>query len=229
MISRFCKSHILVFPPNFVARTNLMLQKLTLPLNKDYVLSSAANPATTPCLCIISYHTAIASMMLLTLPYRCLHCNSLTSVAAATATTTNKKHLKYLSLLLEQVLHHTHMFFEIDELNSRQRFCEYVCNPRLCGNILSLDRSMLYTIFDEMTPNIYVFQPVMTHWILRKLNATMIIIVYIGRIHPLPEQAYQQLLKPDSFTHGCACFHILCFCRAQCYSLLLPTTPRNHH
>lgn len=49
-------SCILASPPNFVSRKHPMLQKLTLPLSEDCVLSSVAHFATTPCLYITSYH-----------------------------------------------------------------------------------------------------------------------------------------------------------------------------
>ena len=50
------KSCVLASPQGFETRTPLMLQKLTLPLSEEGVLSSAAHTATTPYLCTTLYH-----------------------------------------------------------------------------------------------------------------------------------------------------------------------------
>lgn len=56
----------------------------------------------------------------------------------------------------------------------------------------------------------------------------MIITVNTSHSHFLPEQTHQQFAKPYDFVRSYDNCHILCFCWAQCYWLLLPTTPRDH-
>ena len=56
-------SCILASPPNFVARTHPMLQKLTLSLSKEHVLVLLP-PVATSCLCIISCHAVDVWLLL---------------------------------------------------------------------------------------------------------------------------------------------------------------------
>ena len=54
---------------------------------------------------------------------------------------------------------------------------ENVCNLLINANILKLNCPSINPISNEVVFDLYVFRPVMKHWILREFDATLIVAV----------------------------------------------------
>ena len=152
----------------------LMPQKSTLPLSEEGV----------PTICLL--HAALLlkhplrcwslgaapHLLRYCLLYCCLwhyHCH------CRICTTAPSKYWPYPFLLLEWILHHPHLLFEIEKLILPQSFCEDVCHLFPCWSVLHLNSSTLYTVPDEVTPDINMLQPIMKHGIFKELDPTLII------------------------------------------------------
>ena len=102
-----------------------------------------------------------------------------------------------LPLTEEVVLHHTQLVSEMNKLVSSKRLHRDIYNLLIRRNVLQCHSSSLNIITDEMVPDLNVLRPVMKHWILRELNATMIVAVDHRRPKLLIKQIYQKLAKPQ--------------------------------
>ena len=73
--------------------------------------------------------------------------------------------------------------------------------------------------------NVLLLRPVMEDWILRELNANLIVAVNHHRSKFFIKQIYQQIVKPQSFATSLIGCHVLSLGRTQSKGLLLPTKP----
>ena len=151
-----------------------MLQKSTLPLSEEGV----------PTICLL--HVALIlkhplrhwtleaaphlqrCCLLYCCPWYChYHC--------CIYTTTPSESGSYPFLLLEWILDHPHLLSEVDKLSLPQSFRENVCHLFSCWSVMQLNSSTLYTVPDEVTPDVNMFRLIMKHKIFRELDATLII------------------------------------------------------
>ena len=101
-----------------------------------------------------------------------------------------------LPLTKEVVLHHYHLVSEMNMFPSSQRLRENVNHLLLSRYVLQLNNSPLNIISEEVISDLYVFRPIMKHWILREPDATLIVTVNDCRPQLLIKQVYHQLAKP---------------------------------
>ena len=103
-----------------------------------------------------------------------------------------------------------------------------ISNLVISRYILQLHCSSLNPITDEVIPDLNVLWPIVKHWIIIELNATLIIAINDSRSKMSTKQPHQQLAKPNSLTTSLTCYHVLRLCRAQRRWLLLPAEPGNN-
>ena len=125
----------------------------------------------------------------------------------------------------ESVFHHSHLVSEMNMLPSSQRIRENICYLLISRNVLQLYNSSLNIVFDEVVFDLNVFRPVMKHWILRELDATMIIIVNDSRPQLLTILINHELAKPQGLATSLTGCHVLSLCRTQRNEILLSTEP----
>jgi hypothetical protein len=83
------------------------------------------------------------------------------------------------------ILHHAKLVSKVYKLLPRQRFGENVHNFIICGYVLELYCSLLYHVSDEVIFDLNVRRPVMKYRIVQKLDTTLIITMYQGRLYLL--------------------------------------------
>ena len=86
-------------------------------------------------------------------------------------------------LLLKWVLYHPHLFPKVVKLCPSKGLGEDVCHLFSCSSVAQLYSSLLDTVPDKVTLDINVLQPIMKHWILKDLDATLIIEHDLSRLH----------------------------------------------
>jgi len=70
----------------------------------------------------------------------------------------------------------------VHKLQSGQRLGENINNLLVGPDVLELHCSSLYNVSDVMIFDLYVLRPVMEYWILRKLDAALVITMDHGRL-----------------------------------------------
>ena len=76
-------------------------------------------------------------------------------------------HFLTLPLNEEGIRWQPQLIFELHKTLLAKCLSEYVCHLLICLNVLQPNGSSLYTVSQEVVPNVYVFTLVMEHWILR--------------------------------------------------------------
>ena len=87
-------------------------------------------------------------------------------------------------LLLKWILYHPHLLPEINKLSTSKSLGKDVCRLFSCRSVAQLYSFSLETVSDKVTSNINVLWLIMKYWILRELDATLIITHDAGRLHP---------------------------------------------
>ena len=82
-----------------------------------------------------------------------------------------------LPLSEEGILSQPHLISEIFKLLSVQCLGENICHLLISLYVIKPYDSSLYTISDEMIPDIDVLATIMKHWILGEFDATLIVTV----------------------------------------------------
>jgi hypothetical protein len=82
-----------------------------------------------------------------------------------------------LTLSEEGILSQPHLISELFKLLSVQCLGENICHLLISLYVMKPHGSSLYTISDEVIPDIDVLATIMKHWILRELDATLIVTV----------------------------------------------------
>ena len=80
-----------------------------------------------------------------------------------------------LPLNEESILHRSKLISEEYNIFLRQSFCKNDCNLRICRYVLKLHSSPLNIMSNEVIHDLYVLRLVMKQWILREVDATLII------------------------------------------------------
>ena len=82
-----------------------------------------------------------------------------------------------LPLTEESVSHQANLVSEVDMFAPWHVLRENIFNLIISRNILKLYCPLLNPIYDEVVSNLYMLRPVMTYWILREFDTTLIIAV----------------------------------------------------
>ena len=126
------------------------------------------------CHCYICTATPFASVLLMVLFSQ--HC-------IRTATPSASVFLSPPFLLLKRVLYHPHLFPEVIKLCPSKGLGEDVRHLFSCRSVTILYSSLLDTVSDKVISDINMLWPIMKHWILRELDATLIIAHDPCRLH----------------------------------------------
>jgi hypothetical protein len=96
-----------------------------------------------------------------------------------------------LPLSEEGILSQPHLISELFKLFSAQCLGKNVCHLLVSVYVVKPHDSSLYTIPDEVIPDVNVLAMIMKHQILRELDATLIVTVNHSSFYLLPEQTQE--------------------------------------
>ena len=84
---------------------------------------------------------------------------------------------------MEVLLDNTKLVLKVLKLHMRQRLSQHICYMLICASILELHNSLLYQVTNVLVPKLNVLCPIVEHWFLYHLYATLFITKDHGSIH----------------------------------------------